>query len=380
MHPILKSALRFGLGAVILVLGILIMNGLISLKEELAVSDRPTPVRVVRVRPVKIEHQVPLTPIEGRVEAKNRADILAEVTGVLLLGGKEFREGNSFKEGEVMMRLDNRVAQLELTAQRSQFLQLLSGQLADLRSDFPDRWEEWKAFADAIDVGKTLPDLPLEMSGRERFYVANRGVLNGYHSIRAAEERFSKYTVMAPFDGTVATPTVQPGGLVRAGQLAGSLIGQNNFEVKTALHSRYLPTIEPGDTALFHDDSGRLIGMAKVHRISKMIDPATQTASVYCRTFVSNATSSELRDGQFVSGTIRSKALPDVAKVPNDWIQSGGSVFLVENNQLVIKSVDVLFSSRTESLIHGLDTDDLLLAEVLTTAFDGMAVEAKLEK
>jgi sigma54-dependent transcription regulator len=81
-----------------------------------------------------------------------------------------------------------------------------------------------------------------------------------------------------------------------------------------------------------------------------------------------------------VSGTIRSKALPDVAKVPNDWIQSGGSVFLVENNQLVIKSVEVLFSSRTESLIHGLDTDDLLLAEVLTTAFDGMAVEAKLEK
>ena len=76
------------------------MNGLISLKEELEVSDRPTPVRVVRALPVRIESRAPLTPIEGRVTSQNRADILAEVTGILQMGGKEFREGTSFKEGK----------------------------------------------------------------------------------------------------------------------------------------------------------------------------------------------------------------------------------------------------------------------------------------
>ena len=54
MHPFLKSALRFALGAAILVVGVVIMKGLISLKEELPVSDRPTPARAVRVVPVAI--------------------------------------------------------------------------------------------------------------------------------------------------------------------------------------------------------------------------------------------------------------------------------------------------------------------------------------
>jgi hypothetical protein len=40
----------------------------------------------------------------------------------------------------------------------------------------------------------------------------------------------------------------------------------------------------------------------------------------------------------------------------------------------VAKSVDVVFSSRSESMIQGLEGSDWLLGEVLTTAFEGMPV------
>tara|TARA_B100000768_G_scaffold169808_1_gene175689 strand:- start:746 stop:1888 length:1143 start_codon:yes stop_codon:yes gene_type:complete len=374
MHLFLKSALRFAIGAAILVVGVVIMKGLISLKEELPVSDRPTPARAVRVIPVEIAPRVPLTPIEGRVEARYRAEILAEVTGTLQLGGKEFREGTAFQQGETMMQLDNREARLSLISQRSQFLQLLSNQLADLHADFPESGKAWSAFSDSMDVEKTLPTLPASSSNRERLFVANRGILSSYHAIRSAEERLSKYTILAPFDGIVAATTVQPGGLVRAGQLAGSLIGQNDFEVKTALHARYLATVQRGDTVLFQDENGQTIGVAKVHRISGMVDPSTQTATVYCRSFASKATRSQLRDGQFVSGVIQSQAIEDVVVVPNAWIQTGQSIFVVQNERLVAKSVDVVFSSRSESMIQGLEGSDWLLGEVLTTAFEGMPV------
>ncbi|MDA0303096.1 MAG: HlyD family efflux transporter periplasmic adaptor subunit [Bacteroidetes bacterium] len=374
MHPILKSALRFALGAVILVVGIVVMKGLISLKEELPVSDRPTPARAVRVLPVEIGARVPLTPVEGRVEARDRADIMAEVTGTLQMGGKEFREGTVFQQGETMMQLDDREVRLNLISQRSQFLQLLSGQLADLHADFPESGAAWSAFSDSVDVEGVLPTLPMALSDRERLFVANRGILSSYHAIRAAEERLSKYTIRAPFDGIVAATTVQPGGLVRAGQLAGSLIGQGEFEVKTALHSRYLSTVQRGDTVLFQNEMGQTIGTAKVHRISGMVDPSTQTAAVYCRTFSSTVASSNLRDGQFVSGVIRSKALADVAVVPNAWVIPGQKIFTVEDDRLVAKSVDVVFRSRTESMIQGLGSEDWLLGEILTTAFEGMPV------
>ena len=214
----------------------------------------------------------------------------------------------------------------------------------------------------------------MALSDRERLFVANRGILSSYHAIRAAEERLSKYTIRAPFDGIVAATTVQPGGLVRAGQLAGSLIGQGEFEVKTALHSRYLSTVQRGDTVLFQNEMGQTIGTAKVHRISGMVDPSTQTAAVYCRTFSSTVASSNLRDGQFVSGVIRSKALADVAVVPNAWVIPGQKIFTVEDDRLVAKSVDVVFRSRTESMIQGLGSEDWLLGEILTTAFEGMPV------
>ena len=374
MHPILKSALRFALGAVILVVGVVIMNGLISLKEELPVSDRPTPARAVRVLPVEIARRVPLIPIEGRVEARYRADILAEVTGTLQLGGKEFREGTTFQQGETMMKLDDLEARLNLISQRSQFLQLLSSQLADLHADFPGSGEAWTVFSDSMDVENTLPVLPAARSDRERLFVANRGILSSYHAIRSAEERLSKYTILAPFDGVVAATTVQPGGLVRAGQMAGSLIGQNEFEVKTALHARYLSTVQRGDTVLFQNENGQTIGTARVHRISGMVDPSTQTATVYCRALSSKATRSKLRDGQFVSGVIQSQAIEDVAVVPNAWIQTGQNIFVVQDDRLRGKSIDILFSSRSESMIQGLDTSDWLLGEVLTTAFEGMSV------
>ncbi|MDE0980159.1 MAG: HlyD family efflux transporter periplasmic adaptor subunit [Flavobacteriales bacterium] len=374
MHPILKSALRFALGAVILLVGVVIMNGLISLKKELPVSDRRTPARAVRVLPVEIASRVPLIPIEGRVEARYRADILAEVTGTLQLGGKEFREGTAFQQGETMMQLDNREARLNLISQRSQFLQLLSSQLADLHADFPESGGGWTAFSDSMDVENTLPILPPAGSDRERLFVANRGLLSSYHAIRSAEERLSKYAILAPFDGVVAATTVQPGGLVRAGQLAGSLIGKNDFEVKTALHVRYLSTVQRGDTVLYQDENGQTIGVAKVHRISGMVDPSTQTATVYCRSFSTNANRSKLRDGQFVSGVIQSEVIEDVMVVPNAWIQTGQRIFVVQDDRLVAKSVDVVFSSRSESMIQGLDGTDWLLGEVLTTAFEGMPV------
>ena len=273
-----------------------------------------------------------------------------------------------------MMQLDNREARLSLISQRSQFLQLLSNKLADLHADFPESGKAWSAFSDSMDVEKTLPTLPASSSNRERLFVANRGILSSYHAIRSAEERLSKYTILAPFDGIVAATTVQPGGLVRAGQLAGSLIGQNDFEVKTALHARYLATVQRGDTVLFQDENGQTIGVAKVHRISGMVDPSTQTATVYCRSFASKATRSLLRDGQFVSGVIQGEAIEGVVVVPNAWIQTGQSIFVVQDERLVAKSVDVVFSSRSESMIQGLEGSDWLLGEVLTTAFEGMPV------
>jgi len=379
MPQALKSILRAVAGLAILAVGVGTMNALISMKPEPSVVERPVAPRAVRTAAVNPGNCIPETPVEGRVEALYRMDIISETTGDLILGGKEFREGVEFAKGEVMLQLDATEAQNALTAQRSQFLQLLSTSLADLRGDFPENWSSWESFLEAMDVDARLPDLPAFGSQREELFVANRGILSLFHSIRSAEERLDKYTVVAPFDGVVTAAAVRPGGLVRAGQLAGVLVGRGAYEVKTAVHARYLTTIALGDAVAFVDENNQPVAQGTVHRVAGNVDAATQSASVYCRVQPVDGKSTLLRDGRFLTGTIASAPIAAGVNVPLNLLMDGGSVYAVEAEQLKKVPVEVAFESRSEAIVLGLDSGTVVLTEAVASAFDGMPVQTTAE-
>jgi membrane fusion protein (multidrug efflux system) len=376
MHPILSIVLRFIAGLAILAVGLFVMNSLIAMKTEMAISDRPVPARPVRTVQSTLGELVPNTPVEGRVEAMNRLDLFTEVNGVLTLGGKEFREGTSFKKGEVILRLDDSEPKAALVSQRSQFLQTVSVSLADLQVDFPEDWSDWEQFAQSIEVDQSLPELPEIDSQREKLFTANRGILSGYYAIRSTEERLSKYEVTAPFDGIVSSTSVRPGSLVRAGQPVGSFVGMKDFEIKTAVHARFLPTIRKGDRVEFHGEDGEAVARGTVARISPNVDIQSQSATVYCSVRQASGENASLRDGRYLSGQIKSAPFPEVSRVNNEWIQADQTVFLVVGDELKRQPVEVVFGSRTTSIVRGLEPGSLLLAEVLSSAYDGMKVAA----
>ena len=379
MPQALKSILRAIAGLAILAVGLGIMNALISMKPEPSVVERLVAPRAVRTAVVKPGDCIPQTPVEGRVEALYRMDIISETTGDLILGGKEFREGVEFAKGEVMLQLDATEAHNALTAQRSEFLQLLSASLADMRADFPANWSSWETFLEAMDVDARLPALPALSSQREELFVANRGILSLFHSIRAAEERLDKYTVVAPFDGVVTVAAGRPGGLVRAGQLAGVLVGRGAYEVKTAVHARYLTTIALGDAVAFVDENNQPVARGTVHRVAGNVDAATQSASVYCRVQPVDGKSTLLRDGRFLTGTIASAPIAAGVNVPMNLLMDGGSVYAVEAEQLKKVPVEVVFESRSEAIVLGLDSGTVVLTEAVASAFDGMPVQTTAE-
>ena len=278
-----------------------------------------------------------------------------------------------------MLQLNATEAHNALTAQRSQFLQLLSNSLADLRADFPENWSSWEAFLKAMDVDARLPELPVFGSHREELFVANRGILSLFHSIRSAEERLDKYIILAPFDGVVTAAAVRPGGLVRAGQLAGVLVGRGAYEVKTAVHARYLTTIALGDAVAFVDENNQPVAQGSVHRVAGNVDAATQSASVYCRVQPVDGKSTLLRDGRFLTGTIASDPIADGINVPLNLLFDGGSVYAVEAEQLKKVPVEVAFESRSEAIVLGLDSGTVVLTEAVASAFDGMPVQTTAE-
>ena len=111
-----------------------------------------------------------------------------------------------------------------------------------------------------------------------------------------------------------------------------------------------------------------------MHRIAGNVDPSTQSASVFCRVVSVAGKNNALRDGRFLTGEIVSEPIENAFEIPLTWMHNGNQIYEVANGQLVEKSVEVLFQSRSHAIGRGLDSGARVLNESLTNAFDGMAV------
>lgn len=352
------------------------MKGLVGMKTDPPVKSRPVMARPVKATDVVLAANRPETPIEGRVDALYRMSLFAEVNGVLAIGGKEFREGTRFRRGEVILRMDDSEPRAALVAQRSQFLQSLSGALADLRVDFPEAWPAWMDYVASFEATESIAVLPEARDQRERLFLANRGILSSYHSIRSAEERLAKYQVLAPFDGVLTETMVQPGGLVRAGQPMGTFVGDGAFEVKSAVHARYLPVLAAGDSVAFFEESGAQVAVGQLDRIASNVDAATQSASVFCGVRATDA--AQLRDGRYLSGAIFSEPIAESFALRVDLISPSNTLFVVaiEGDQEVLRErkVEVLYRSQETAIVRGLAEGSRVLAEPMNGTYDGMPV------
>ena len=374
MSPLLQKVLRLLAGVLILFVGFFMMQSLIGMKQSPSVTLPETMARPVRTTVVINTQVTPKVPVEGRVQAWNRIDLFAEVNGVLSLMGEDFREGKSFKGGEIILNLDDSESRSNLTSARSVYLQLATGMLASIQVDFPERIEVWEQYVASIDVTKALPLLPTPESKREEYFIVNRGVQASFYSIKASEERVSKFTVRAPFDGFVAQALVKPGALVRAGQPLGLFVGTDVYEIQTAVHSRYLATIKIGDKVIFHDENDLVVAEGKVDRIAGNVNASTQSATVFCKVRASENRQDQMRDGRYLSGFIESSEIENAFEIQRNLIDGEEKVFVVNSNELAKMSVVQEFRSIETAIVSGMPNGTLILSDPVTGAYLGMPV------
>jgi membrane fusion protein (multidrug efflux system) len=374
MSPLLQKVLRLLAGILILFVGFFAMKSLIGMKQSPSVTLPETMARPVRTTVVLNTQVTPKVPVEGRVQAWNRIDLFAEVNGVLSLMGEDFREGKSFNEGEIILNLDDSESRSNLKSARSVYLQLVTGMLASIQVDFPERIEVWEQYVESIDVTKSLPSLPAPESKREEYFIVNRGVQASFYSIKASEQRVSKFTVRAPFDGFVAEALVKPGALVRAGQPLGLFVGTDVYEIQTAVHSRYLATVKIGDKVLFHDENDVLVAEGKVDRIAGNVNTSTQSATVFCKVRASENRQDQMRDGRYLSGVIESSEIKNAFEIQMNLIDGEGKVFVINLNQLDKMSVVQEFRSIETAIVSGIPNGTLILSDPITGSYLGMPV------
>lgn len=366
---------------ILFIISLIILAGAYGAQKALMGAKKPQPrqeagsstklVNTVKVVNGDVQSVIAVT---GKLVAERRMELFAEVTGTLLSQQKVFKEGNTFAKGDILLRIDASEFRMSIVSQKSALLNSFTQLLPDLRLDFPDSYEKWTSYLKNFDIEGSLQSLPEITDEKEKYFLASRNILGQYYNIKSQEERLSKYSIKAAFDGIVTQSMIDPGTTVRAGQKLGEFIDPDTYELEVAVPLKDVGMLSLGDeVALISPD---VLGSwnGKVKRISKKIDEATQTVRVFV-----GVSGQGLREGMYLAGKVESELIPNAMQIARKLLIDG-KVYLVTKDGLQQHKVEVVKYGEGTAIVQGLPDGADLLVDNLIGAYNGMPVQKIVSK
>jgi multidrug efflux pump subunit AcrA (membrane-fusion protein) len=367
-----KRQIFIVLALVVFALGLFTSRKLMSMRKAPERKSEQRIARSVSTTMVQNDTVALRIPVNGKLKSKLRTEIFPEVTGILLPSDKPFKVGQTFIKGEVLLAMDGTESLLNLQSQRSSFAALVSQMLPDIKLDYPDDFAAMHEFFAAIEPNESLPPYPNAENVKYEGFLTSRNFYQQYLSIKSLENRQSKFTVRAPYNGTVSLGDLNSGTLLRAGQKAGEFISTGRFELETALSVDHITNVNVGDK--IEAQSGDTWFSGTVSRISGNIDPATQRILVY-----SNFSGSGLRDGMYMEGWVHADNVLDAFVINRNLITRQNEIYVVNDSLLNTLPIEVIHFEAENALVKGLPEGTLILDQILEGAYVGMLVKSEMK-
>jgi len=364
-----KRGVSLAIAVVIIIVAVVFVKAISASKgnesKELA-PKKGILVNVIYPKIETIEHSHQGT---GKLRAVDRFEIVAQVDGQLLPSARSFKEGTSYKKGDVMLEIDKQEYYMNLLSQKSDFITLATSILPDLKSDYPDSYPVWRKYVSSIDVNKQLPTIPKATSDQERFYLSGKGILSKYYSVKSGEEKLVKYTIRAPFTGVVTSVSAEAGKAVRSGSELGTMISTTQYDLEITIPLANMEQIKIGTETQLSSSEIKGQWTGKVVRISGDIDEQSQSVKVFIRT---NGTA--LKEGMYLNAEIEQEPLQDAMKVLRKMVDDNNQLYTVVNGELKLTQVQVVTKRGDYAIIKGLNEGTPVLSTVVKSAYDGMLV------
>ncbi|MEM6262833.1 MAG: efflux RND transporter periplasmic adaptor subunit [Bacteroidota bacterium] len=327
--------------------------------------------RVVAVKPVVYEARELELSSMGRVLASQTATLAAEAGGEILSGSVPLKVGQAFRKGQVLFKIDEETARLALFARKSNFQTTIATLLPDLKIDFPEAFQKWNAYFEALSMDESLSALPEVSNTREKVFFSSKGVFNQYYDIKSEEERLSRYVVRAPFDGAVWEVLLETGSRAAPNSQVVRIIRAGQVEVEAPVPVNNLKTLKVGMKVLVQDEAEQQEWAGRIARVGAKLDPATQSVNLYVR-FQPGST--KILDGQYLKVVVPGTQVREVMAIPRSALFNQNQVYTVEDSLLRIRSVKIETLSKEAVYFSGLPKGELVVVEPLINAYDQMRV------
>ena len=362
-------------------LGIVLVVGAFFLVKTMIESNKKPERKAAKiVKTVYIDivenKDIPITiKANGNLVAKNKIEIFSEVQGVLQAITKEFKAGNTYKKGEVILKINNEEHYANLQAQKSTLYNTITSIMPDIRLDYPVEYEKWQAYLISFDFDKTTPVLPEINSEKEKFFVSGRNIYTTYYNVKNMEVRLNKYIIRAPFKGILTEALVNPGSLVRQGQKLGEFINPSIYEMEVAINANYIDLLQTGNSVKLHNLNSSNTWTGKIIRVNGKIEQASQTVKAFIQ-----VAGKELREGMYLEANLVAKQEKDAYEMPRKLLVNNESVYVLKDSVLDLVKVNPVYFKENSVVIKGLENGTEVLAKNVPGAYAGMIVKVANDK
>ena len=235
-----------------------------------------------------------------------------------------------------------------------------------------DRARQTRDLARSRRVSASLQLAQSAPSGSETAAVA-AALARAQARLQQARAAFEHTRLRAPFSATVLARDVEPGEVVRPGEVLFVLAGDAPLEVSISPDESNLARLAIDRPALVSPDAfpDRRLS-AKVARIAPSVDPQRGTVEV---TLTLDEPAEELRPDMTVSVEVELGRAEDALVLPTELIRdlaTDAPYVLVARDGIVVR-VDVrlgLLGDSIVEIVEGLDTESVVLSPALTLEED----------
>ncbi len=350
----------------------------------------PPQAMVVDAAQVHLQDYRILLESYGSVQPRTKTTLTAQVSGQVVYVNLNIRDGGFFNKGDVLVSIDPRDYEANVRIAQAGLMDARQT-LADASARSELAREDWSSLGNEGEP----PELVLRLPQLE---AARAGVISAEATLQKAELELERTRIIAPFAGRVLQQGADIGQVVSPNSEIATIYATDYVEVRLPIRNRDLKYVSlperyrdvksadfKVDAQIISDLVGRTVWDARLVRTEGAIDQSARQLHVIAQ--ISDPFSKgvdgrpQLKIGQYVTAMMAGHVLEDVVVIPNSAIYQGSYVYVVENDVLQRRNVEITWQNDHHAIIEtGLGEGDILVTTPLGQVTSGVRVSAVLDE
>src|SRR5699024_3209734 len=298
---------------------------------------------------------------------------------------ENFTPGGYVQEGGVLLRIDPSDYKHSLQQRKSDLRQATSDLKIEMGRQDVAR-QDFKVLGDTLAERLSEQNRSLVLR-QPQLKAARSSVQSARAAVEQAELNLQRTSIEAPFDAHILNRNVNVGSQVAAGDNLGRLVGLDTYWVEATVSLSKLRRLQfpedgtRGAEVQIRNRTAWEEGKYRTGYLYKLVgslENNTRMARVLIAVPDPRAHQPEHSDapaliiGSFVEVNIKAEALSDVIRLNRDYIREDDAVWIMKDDKLQIKDVNIVFRDPTYAYIDGgLTAQARVVTTNLSTVTDG---------